>query len=231
MREIAQEAIGQYLAEGMAKGDTAYYVIRRLIIEDELAPGQVLSERELAGLLGLSRTPVKSALMRLSYEGFVENRADGCALVTRMDIKDVMELYEVREGLECKAVELFTRRRDPDAMTQLLENHRQHTEMARGSDWVRTSELDNNTHLIIARGSLNKKLEAALAMYISQGLRMQMVGIAFTGSPRSFEHHDALVEAIRAGDAALAAHRMREHILDVQQTFKEYFMENYYSSR
>lgn len=231
MWEIAREAIRRYLDEGMAKGDIAYNVICRLIIEDELAPGQVLSERELAGLLGLSRTPVKSALMRLSYEGFVESRDDGCVLVTRMDIKDVMELYEVREGLECKAVELFTLRKTPEAMRSLEENHERHTELAVGSDWVRTSELDNNTHLIIAKGSLNKKLEAALTMYITQGLRMQMIGIAFTGSPRSFEHHAALVKAIRAGDAPGAARRMREHLLDVQQTFKEYFLENYYSSR
>lgn len=231
MQDAAQSAIGRYLEEGVPKNDTAYHVIRQLIISDELAPGQALSERELAGLLGLSRTPIKSALMRLSYEGFVEERPDGGVHVSRVEMRDVLELYEMREVLEAKAAELFTRRKTPEIMRQLEENHQRHAELARGDNWVRASELDHDTHLIIARGALNKRLENNLIMHIDLGLRTQMVGIAFTGSPRSFGHHEALMAAIRSGDADLAAQRMREHLVDVQDTFKEYFMENYYASR
>ena len=82
-----------------------YHQIKRLILSNEIMPGQKLNHQQLSERLGVSRTPVREALTRLGQEGYVSflpNRGFTCKEIR---LQEAEELYELREALEAFAVE------------------------------------------------------------------------------------------------------------------------------
>lgn len=99
--------------------DEAYVQIRQKMALGLLTAGAELSEPKLAEMLGISRTPVREALQQLEVEGFVE-RTPKCSTVVRTPTRrDVIELSELREGLESYAVMLATERHTTDDISKL----------------------------------------------------------------------------------------------------------------
>jgi DNA-binding GntR family transcriptional regulator len=109
--------------------DRAYYAIRELIVTLELAPGSVVSERELMERLGVGRTPVREALRDLAREQLVEVFPRRGIFVSGVDVGDIAGLSEVRLVLESKAARLAAERRN-DA--DRAETDRLLDELARG---------------------------------------------------------------------------------------------------
>lgn len=95
----------------MRASERAYQRLRDDIISWRRLPGELLSENELAEELGVSRTPLRSALMRLALEDLVDT-SRRTATVSRVSLKTIEDLFEVREALELQAVRLACLRRD-----------------------------------------------------------------------------------------------------------------------
>src|SRR5574342_233981 len=93
------------------KGDDTYIRLRELIL-NEYSPGQALSEQELANLVGVSRTPIREALFRLEKDGLIAIVPRRGPFVAALTIKDIHELFEVREALELYAVKRAVERLD-----------------------------------------------------------------------------------------------------------------------
>src|SRR3954466_15561268 len=83
-----------------------YDRLKRLILEGALAPGEALVERTLAERLKVSRTPVREAIFRLEREGLIEAVDGKGAFVASFTIEDLIEVYQIREGLEPLAARL-----------------------------------------------------------------------------------------------------------------------------
>src|SRR5690606_36632574 len=94
--------------------DVAYSAIQNLIVTGRLRPGSMISENELREELNCGRTPIREALQRLKLEGFVEIHPRRGALVTTIDIRQQLELLELRRPLENLMVRLAARRATPD---------------------------------------------------------------------------------------------------------------------
>jgi DNA-binding GntR family transcriptional regulator len=94
--------------------DRAYYAIRELIVTLELAPGSVVSERELMEQLGVGRTPVREALRDLARQRLVEVFPRRGIFVSGVDVGDIAGLSEVRLVLESTAARLAAERRNDD---------------------------------------------------------------------------------------------------------------------
>src|SRR4051795_10593826 len=90
--------------------DRAYYAIRELIVTLELPPGSVVKEPELTQRLGIGRTPVREALRRLAQERLIEVFPRRGMLVTKVDVRDLARLCEVRAVLEPEAARLAAER-------------------------------------------------------------------------------------------------------------------------
>ena len=86
--------------------DRVYDVLSREIVSGVRACGSGLAEEELARAFRVSRTPIREALRRLKASGLVEIRTNHGAVVRTLDAEEVRQIYEVREALESKAVEL-----------------------------------------------------------------------------------------------------------------------------
>lgn len=216
------------LGQGNSKIDAAYAVVQKMILDDRFSAGQVLSERTLVEELGISRTPIRAALNRLCYDGYLDMKADVCTIVAELGIQDILELYEIREALECKAVELFTQRRtdaEEQALVRCFEAHKR--AVAEGDD-ATARNLDNQAHLLIAKGSKNGRLYTALDNYITLSLRSVAIGTSYEYRyDRSLPQHQDIIGAIVKDDPALAAQAMRAHMVDVREFFKMKFVEGY----
>ncbi|GEO96025.1 GntR family transcriptional regulator [Kocuria turfanensis] len=103
----------------MRASDRAYEALREDIVEWRLLPGQVLGEVEQSERFGISRTPIREALSRLTADGLAEAHRGRGVVVSQVSLDDVRALFELREALDCRAARLAARRRDPAEFQRL----------------------------------------------------------------------------------------------------------------
>lgn len=104
----------------MRASDRAYRTLRDEIVDWKLPPGSVLGEVEQSTRLGVSRTPLREALARLTADGLVAPQAGRGLVVTDISLENIRELFEVRQALESQAARIAATRHEGDAF-ELLE--------------------------------------------------------------------------------------------------------------
>src|SRR5574342_728122 len=100
---------------------TAYEDIRRQIVEEKLAPGQWLIERELCETYKISRTPIREILWKLTADGFLEQEANRGFVVRRLGLEQIFEIFQTREAIEGMAARLACLRSDEAFRSTLRE--------------------------------------------------------------------------------------------------------------
>ncbi len=194
--------------------DHAYRLIRAQILSGERAGGDWLREGDLAESIGVSRTPVREALRRLTAEGLVSherNRGVQVAAWTAADLDEIFSLRSVLEPWACRLAAL-------SATVDLEELHRLADDMdeaARGSvaDIDRITTLNNRFHRLILEGSRNRRLGAVVSSVVQVPLVWQTFShYSETDLRRSLAHHHELVAALTAGDPDWAESVMRSHV-------------------
>ncbi|MCK9913858.1 MULTISPECIES: GntR family transcriptional regulator [Microbacterium] len=180
----------------------AYRQLRIAILTLDLSPGERLSERALESRLGVSRTPIRAALLRLGGEGLTVRTERGWA-VAPLDIAEVRAAMEYREIVEVAAVRLAVdRASDPDlaALRELVDTHRSHddpeTGLRDGGDF----------HHALAATSGNAFLAAAVADTITRLARVRWLEVRSAAS-RAYarDEHAAIIDAVAHRDADRAA--------------------------
>jgi DNA-binding GntR family transcriptional regulator len=203
--------------------DRAYYAIRELIVTLDLAPGAVVSERELMQQLGLGRTPVREALRDLARDRLVEVFPRRGIFVSTVDVGDIAGLSEVRVVLEPFAARLAAMRSndadrgETEALLDELErtaavSERALTERARFERSL--IELDQRIHRHVYSAAHNPFAEATLNEYYVLALRIWFLALDRVTEPldSAVHEHRALLEAIRDRDPDAAEVAMRTHI-------------------
>src|SRR5436190_11927138 len=104
---------------GARAGLAAYAALRDAIVSTELEPGRQISENEIAEKLGVSRTPVREALARLSDDQLVQIVPQLGTFVSRISVSGVDDAQFLREALECSAVRLAAERADAGDVAEL----------------------------------------------------------------------------------------------------------------
>jgi DNA-binding GntR family transcriptional regulator len=208
---VANAILAPRTGEAASFADRAYYAIRELIVTLELPPGAVVREPELTERLGIGRTPVREALRRLAQERLVEVFPRRGMFVTKVDVRDLARLCEVRLVLEPRAAELAAERAtkaDLDEIAELL------TELAarKRRDDRTLIDLDQRIHRTIYRATHNHFLEETLEWYYAHALRIWMLGLAKTGLKAAVHEHADLLGAILRGNGPRAADLMRRHV-------------------
>ncbi len=186
-------------------------MLRRVILEGHLKPGQRLNELELSASLGISRSPIREALQRLAKEGLVQLVANRGAFVSVFDLAQVEELYEVREALECRAASLAAERassEDLAAMRQVLAV----TRIALGGSEPHYPPT-HDFHALLVQAAHNSQL-ARLAAAVDAQLRVARgrSGYVPGRAKEAYQEHLAVYEAIVAGDSEAAPRLIRAHL-------------------
>ena len=204
----------------MSFADRAYYAIRELIVTLELPPGAVVCEPELTERLGIGRTPVREALRRLAQERLVEVFPRRGMFVTKVDVRDLARLCEVRLALEPEAARLAAERATQTDLAELREVLAE-LDSRRKRDPRALIDLDERIHRAIYHASHNPYLAETLEEYYAHALRIWMVALARTNIGAAVGGHHAVLEAVVRGDGARAARLMREHVESFEEAVRD----------
>lgn len=193
--------------------DTAYEWIRRRILDNVWPPGHRALEQEVALELGMSRTPVREALVRLQNDGLVEVVPRHGMRVLPVSPQDMREIYEVLTALECMAAEIVARRKPGDAELQTLTQATADMDEALARDDLEAwAAADERFHVSLVELSGNRALANTVWNYWDRAHRARMLSLRLRPKPVNSTHeHMQMVERLRAGDVAGAAAVTRAH--------------------
>lgn len=186
--------------------------IRDLILSGELAPGSRIRQEELAARFGTSRIPVREALRKLESDGLVLLVPNSSAWVAKLDLKECIEVYKIRERLEPLALsEAVARMSDEEIAT--LEDLVLQMERAHGTEEF--LRLDRQFHLVSYRAADMQQLFAMVERFWNTTQHYRRAFTNLLGKERSWiihSEHRLMVDALRRRDAEGAAHVLFEHI-------------------
>jgi len=215
MDVVASTVSGPIRADSVV--DLAYERIRAMVVAGEIPPGARLGQVELAEQLGISRTPVREALRRLTGEGlaeFVPNRGFRAASPS---LDDVLRRLEVRLLLEPGIARLAAARRSHPELLRLLDAIARE-EQARTR--IEAHDASRDFHLLLAAATGNPELVAMLgSLWIVEIGRRLLAARATSEDWRKTDvaEHRAIAVAVGAGDGELAARLMTDHIGEALQ--------------
>jgi len=197
----------------MRASDLAYESLRDDILNWRIAPGTALSETELALRLGVSRTPLRAALARLALEGLVDTSRGRTGVVPDVSVESIAQQFEVREALELQAARLAARRRDPAVFAELADSfaHATETLESGGTDayYAVVARFDEAMDDAVGNPAMRQALESVRvhlvrARRLAQDNPQRLVQAA--------AEHRLICEAVRDGDAELAASATAVHL-------------------
>lgn len=197
---------------GIAR-DRVYLTLRDAITTAALVPGRRLSENELAGELGVSRTPIREALALLREERLVAIVPQLGTFVTRISTAAVADAAFVREALECSAVRLAAERIEADALEGLEANLAAQEQARDAVDVAAFDGLDDALHRGLCEAS-GHGIAWTLAHRANGQLdRIRRLSLREPGylAEMVAEHGDVLA-AVAAGDADSAERTLRHHL-------------------
>jgi GntR family transcriptional regulator, rspAB operon transcriptional repressor len=199
----------------MRASDRVYAALRTDIIEWKLPPGTLLAEVEQAERLGVSRTPLREALARLTADGLAASHTGRSVVVTDISLDDLNELFELREALECKAAALTAERGDRAVFGALRDEltaagrllavedpaRRDYYELAGRLD----TEIDNATgNAYLTQAIRNLRVHLVRVRRLAKGDSRRLLAAA--------AEHAGIAAAIAEGNAALAIAATTVHL-------------------
>jgi DNA-binding GntR family transcriptional regulator len=193
-----------------SRAEHAHSVLRGRIVQLELRPGAAFTEAQLATELGLSKTPVREALLRLSGEGLVLGSPSGyrVAPITLQDTRDYLDLRSLLDIEAARTAAERSARGELSAnIRSTLSESAQDTayDPSDAAEVVAFLRLNTRLHVSIARAGGNLRLAEALERVLVQCQRILHLGAQLSWAPGTLIHdHADLVASILAGDADTA---------------------------
>lgn len=185
------------------------------IVEGRLQPGSLHSVQTLATAFGVSRTPVREALIDLSGQGVVKFERNRGVRIMQTSIHDLEEILALRLLLEVPATHRAVENEDPELVPALREELAEMEAAAAEGDEMKAMRHDRRFHLLINEASGNGRL----AGYVDSLRDLILTrGVSTVGRSRDLPEivaeHTTIVEAIEAGDAETAAAEMKRHLVN-----------------
>jgi len=196
-----------------------YERLRRAITTLAMLPSEALSEQDLAQQLGVSRTPVREALIRLADEGLIDILPQRGSFVAPIRLSDVEEAQFIREALEVAVVQRLAGQGSERFLAAVRANLAMQARAVADSDREQFLELDEAFHR-----SLCEEAGLPKSWRVIQVVKLQMDRVRYLSLPEPghletlLDQHVAIFEAIETGEARQAGARMTAHLREVLRT-------------
>jgi DNA-binding GntR family transcriptional regulator len=190
-----------------------YDALRLAIVQGRVRPNQRLIESELAEEYGVSRTPIRESLQRLSTEGLIVPARSGWS-VREHSLDEIREIYEVRAALESYAARLAAERGDPGALAEVADIVRARA-FAPPPEGERGQLVPSNDrfHTAIITAAGNDRLRLQIRQNAEYFFNYQVANLYTPEEIRcSAAQHEAISQALLRRDADAAERIMREHV-------------------
>lgn len=189
-------------------------MIRASIIDGRIGAGEKLREPVLSKQLGVSRTPLREALLQLDSEGFVEMTPRRGAVVRPLSHQDAAETYEVKGALEALAARLACERITDATLERLKEINGTIAALgrARKVNQARILQLNAEFHQTLTDASGNEKLSQYVRVLRAQALRYNYIYLAVISRlEESVAEHNQILDALRRRKAEEVERLVRDH--------------------
>ncbi|MFK8847758.1 GntR family transcriptional regulator [Streptomyces sp. Ac-502] len=200
-------------AKAPPAAERVYAYVKQAVLERHYEGGMLLTEGELAEAVGVSRTPVREALLRLEVEGLLKLYPKKGAMVLPVSAQEIADVVETRllveEHAARKAVPAA-----PALIAELEEQLAKMVELAASGDLAAVSVADRCFHAAIVRNAGNQILDRLYEQMRDRQLRM---GVAVMHAnpdriAKNIAEHGEILQALRAGDAAAAVDAVHRHV-------------------
>ena len=206
--------------------------LRAAIISLELAPGIALDRAELAQRFGVSQTPVRDALMRLSEEGLVMIRAQYTTQVSRIDVPAAREAHFLRRSIEIEVARQLAASHDDAVIAELRAQLARQAALGSGKDYAAFIAADKEFHRLMYAAAGLPRLWAVVTRMSGHVDRLRLLHVPTEGKVESIlTGHQDILEAIATGDADAAQQAVREHLSgtlasvdEIRERYPEYLI-------
>ncbi|MCP4136507.1 MAG: GntR family transcriptional regulator [bacterium] len=191
-----------------------FEILKKRIINLEMKPGDPIQEKDLIEEFGVSRTPVREALIKLAQIGLIETRPRVGTFVTQIDLKSVKNAYEVKKNLEGLAAELAAKRASDKEIDELFEIITRFAKYDIVRDYKLCINDDQRFHQIIRQASGNEMLIEILDQLNTKTARfLQSIEYVIDDFDWFYETLKNMASAIKARDTEKARIETEEHTL------------------
>jgi DNA-binding GntR family transcriptional regulator len=189
----------------------AYRVIKDEILSNRLHAGDAVPMERFVRELGLSRTPVREAVLQLAKDGFIDVRPRMGTFVSHLDLRQIQEMYEVRSLIEGHAARLATELIPPQALAALEDELRaQKTEGEIDSKAI--SEAGQNVHRLVVDSCGNQVLAQMILSLQDHFTRFRKLSLQIPEKVlSSHREHLEIVDALKRRDGGLAERLVHKH--------------------
>jgi DNA-binding GntR family transcriptional regulator len=187
--------------------------IESAISSGELLPGDAIDDVALAHHYKVSRTPVREALIQLQAQGILSSTPRGGSMVAKMNLQQLLSLWELLAELEGIAVRLACERMTNDDTKALMKLHRSSKKIADKEDMDGWQEANLKFHEIIYEAARNPFLrQEVLRIRSRTGVYRRHAFGALGRIKSSYDQHEKIVNALEKRDAEAAASCMTDHM-------------------
>ena len=190
----------------------ALRMIKKQIISLELEPGSMVSEKDLAEKLGLSRTPVREALIELSEGGIIEIYPQRGSAIARIDYELGEEARFMRSVLEGAVVQQVCESAEPEALLKLEENLQLQEFYLEKAETGRLMELDNEFHRYLFEIARKNRVYALMQSLTIHFDRVRNMALRAVKDLKIVQDHKAILEALKNRNGQEARQLMEKHL-------------------
>ncbi len=197
--------------ESLAK--MAYEAIRKSILSGQWKIGELYNEKAIAADLGISRTPVREALLELASQDLIIFLPRRGLMVNRFTRRDVDEIFELRKAIELAAVEKITMASPPFDLFEIEEALLSQRKAVKQKDYLAFMEADRLFHTSVSELTNNRRLIAILDNIRDMIHVMGAKALALEGRAIAvIEEHQTIFEAVKKGNIEEARRAMAYHL-------------------
>ncbi len=202
-----------------------FNTLREEILSLDLSPGQPVDEVGLAERFGVSRSPVREALVRLASKGLVNTLPNKSTIIAPLNIEEFPQYIDALDLLQRATHRLAAKLRTEKDLEEIELCQQQFTTAVENGRVVAMIERNQAFHMAIAKASRNNYLVKSYSSLLDEGrriLRLYFRSYNDTLPPALVVEHNHILEAIRSQDADLAERLAHEHSIEVKTRFLEY---------
>ena len=214
---LSSSSAADAAAPAFALSEIAHKALMGMLLSGELAPNEVVTERQIALQLGISRTPLREAVRRLEGERLLERQRSGALVVRALPVEEFMNILNVRRLVEGEAARLAAGRVAMAELEHLKSRINEALKLPEGAVTPEFAASDRDLHALIASASGNPVLQQLI-----DDLKTRTAMFKFGRLPQRRKtvcaEHLAIIDGLMAGDAQRSQQAMQDHIDQVRLT-------------
>lgn len=201
--------------------DIVYDYIKNQIATKAIYPGTHIVEEDLVRETGVSRTPVRSALMRLAYDGLIQQQPNRGAVVAKPSATDLRQVYEARAVLEVGAFRAAVHRRSDESVLQMEQNLQKQQDLTNLFNMTEYVRLNREFHWIITMEAQNAYYEKYLNELQNKVATYLLFWDSSTTNSLSLDLHLRIFEAFRDRDEQKGVLALMEDLQLAEECVRE----------